>query len=113
MRPKPARIALGVGTTTGACAAGATATVPGGGAVTTGAGATTTGAGAGVTGSDVAHAASNVIPMIERAIANLVIEPPVRQLQEVASAIPRDRVSSRSGDRRVRSFPMAAPAETD
>src|SRR5688572_22073983 len=74
MRPKPARIAVGVGTTTGACAVGATTTVPGGGAVTTGAGATTTGAGAGVTGSDVAHAASNVNPMIERTIANLVIE---------------------------------------
>jgi hypothetical protein len=61
MRPKPGRIAVGAGTTTGAEAPGGTTAVPDGGAVTTGAGATTTGAGAGVTGSDVAQAASSAL----------------------------------------------------
>src|SRR5688500_1078338 len=79
-RPKPVRIAVGVGTTTGAEAAGGTTTVPAGGAV--GAGATTTGAGAGVTGSDVAQAASNASALNERGNASLVMETSCLRLQE-------------------------------
>src|SRR5687768_14810837 len=65
-RPKPARIAVGVGSTTAGALATCGTTTVAGGADTTGAGVTSTGAGAGVTGSDVAHAPSTVSAQTEK-----------------------------------------------